>query len=114
MVNAISFIFPFPAFKDPVKHIKSLRAADPYDGNGGIGINPTDPNQFRATITGRTLAVSVDNANNTQVIVRNASGSVVLNSQFYGFTAEQLSATGAHTIEIRNGGLTLVGSFTAR
>ncbi len=87
---------------------------EPLDGPGKAGSTPTQPTDFRATITGRTLAVSVDNANNTQVIVRNASGSVVLNSQFYGFTAEQLAATGAHTIEIRNGGLTLVGSFTAR
>ena len=91
-----------------------LPADAPLDDPGHAGANPTDPNQFRATITGRTLAVTVDNANNTQVIVRNASGTVVLNSQFYGFTAEQLAATGAHTIEIRNGGLTLVGSFTAR
>ena len=86
---------------------------EPFDGPGQSGFDPTTPTQFRATITGRTLTVTVDNANNTQVIVRNASGSVVLNSQFYGFTAEQLAATGAHTIEIRNGGLTLVGSFTA-
>ena len=94
--------------------IGSLPGDDPFDSSGTIGGNPTTPTQFRATITGRTLAVNVDNANNTQVIVRNASGTVVLNSQFYGFTAEQLAATGAHTIEIRNGGLTLVGNFQAQ
>ncbi len=49
-----------------------------------------------------------------QVIVRNASGNVVLNRQFVGFNAEQLSASGAHSIEIHNGGLTLVGNFQAQ
>jgi len=87
---------------------------DPLDGHGQSGVDPTDPTQFYATITGRTLAVNVDNANNTQVIVRNATGNVVLNRQFVGFTSEQLSASGAHSIEIHNGGLTLVGNFQAQ
>ena len=86
---------------------------DPFDGSGSIGINPTDPSQFYATITGRTLAVSVDNANNTHVIVRNGAGNVVVNTQFVGFTSTQLAASGAHSIEIHNGGLTLVGNFQA-
>ena len=86
---------------------------DPLDGPGEIGGNPTDPNQFYATITGRTLAVSVSNGNNTQVIVRNGAGNVVMNTQFVGFTSTQLAASGAHSIEIHNGGLTLVGNFQA-
>lgn len=86
---------------------------DPLDGNDGIGAEPTHPNQFYATITGRTLAVSVSNGNNTQVIVRNGAGNVVVNTQFVGFTSTQLAASGAHSIEIHNGGLTLVGNFQA-
>lgn len=91
-----------------------LPGDDPLDGSGQMGSNPTHPNQFTATITGRTLAVNVTNSNNTQVIVRNASGNVVLNTQFVGYTAQQLNATGAHTIEIHNGGMTLVGQFQAQ
>ena len=90
-----------------------LPGDNPLDGPGQSGGDPTDPSQIRATIAGRTLTVYADNANNTQVIVRNASGNVVVNSQFYGFTTEQLANTGAHTIEIHNGGMTLVGSFSA-
>ena len=86
---------------------------DPLDGPGQSGSDPTDPNQFYATITGRTLAVSVANSNNTQVIVRNGAGNVVVNTQFVGFTSTQLAASGAHSIEIHNGGLTLVGNFQA-
>lgn len=92
----------------------SLPGDNPFDGSGHIGSNPTDPSQFRATIAGRTLAVTSDNANATQVIVRNAAGNVVVNTQFYGFTSQQLAASGAHSIEIHNGGLTLVGNFQAQ
>jgi len=97
-----------------VEVMGSLPGDDPFDGSGEIGPRPTQPTDFHATIAGRYLAVTADNANNTQVIVRNASGNVVLNRQFVGFTAEQLSASGAHSIEIHNGGLTLVGNFQAQ
>ena len=96
-----------------VEVMGTLPGEDPFDSPGESGNLPTDPNQFCATIAGRYLAVTSDNANATQVIVRNASGNVVLNRQFVGFTAEQLSASGAHSIEIHNGGLTLVGNFQA-
>ena len=96
-----------------VEVMGSLPGDDPFDGTGHIDPRPTQPTDFRATIAGRYLAVTSDNANATQVIVRNASGNVVLNRQFVGFTAEQLSASGAHSIEIHNGGLTLVGNFQA-
>ena len=91
-----------------------LPGDNPLDGPGELPDTPPHPNQFHATIAGRYLAVTADNANNTQVIVRNASGNVVLNRQFVGFTAEQLNASGAHSIEIHNGGLTLVGNFQAQ
>ncbi len=97
-----------------VEVMGSLPGDDPWDGSSHSGTDPTHPNQFRATIAGRYLAVTSDNANATQVIVRNATGNVVLNRQFVGFTAEQLSASGAHSIEIHNGGLTLVGNFQAQ
>ena len=90
-----------------------LPGDDPLDGSEQSGGTPTDPSQFYATITGRTLAVSVSNGNNTQVIVRNGAGNVVVNTQFVGFTSTQLAASGAHSIEIHNGGLTLVGNFQA-
>ena len=86
---------------------------DPFGNPEQEGTHPTQPTDFYATITGRTLAVSVANSNNTQVIVRNGAGNVVVNTQFVGFTSTQLAASGAHSIEIHNGGLTLVGNFQA-
>lgn len=92
----------------------TLPGDNPLDNPIHSGGDPTHPNQFHATITGRTLAVTADNANATQVIVRNAAGNVVVNTQFYGYTSQQLNASGAHSIEIHNGGMTLVGNFQAQ
>ena len=91
-----------------------LPGDDPTGNPSQEGTNPPQPTDFCATITGRLLAVNVNNANNTQVIVRNAAGNVVVNTQFYGYTAQQLNASGAHSIEIHNGGMTLVGQFQAQ
>ncbi|MBQ7698610.1 MAG: hypothetical protein IJT35_08550 [Paludibacteraceae bacterium] len=71
------------------------------------------PEQFRVTITGSLLSVTADNSNLTRVIVRNSAGNIVLNRQFVGGTMEQLGTTGNHSIEIQNGGMTLVGMFSA-
>ena len=74
---------------------------------------PTRPNEIRATIAGCLLSVTADNSNLTRVIVRNSAGNIVLNRQFVGGTMEQLGTTGNHSIEIQNGGMTLVGMFSA-
>ena len=77
------------------------------------GDTPTRPNEIRATIAGSMLSVTSDNSNLTRVIVRNSAGNIVLNRQFVGGTMEQLGTTGNHSIEIQNGGMTLVGMFSA-
>ena len=77
------------------------------------GDTPTRPNEIRATIAGSLLSVTSDNSNLTRVIVRNSAGNIVLNRQFVGGTMEQLGTTGTHSIEIQNGGMTLVGMFSA-
>ena len=77
--------------------------------------NPPRPNQFRATISGRTLTVTSDNSNATRVVVRTlSSGTVVSDIQFVGYTATELSASGDYSIDIQNSSLTLVGQFSAQ
>ena len=86
---------------------------DPLDSPREEGTNPPQPTDFRATIAGSLLSVTSDNGNLTRVIVRNSAGNIVLNRQFVGGTMEQLGTTGNHSIEIQNGGMTLVGMFSA-
>lgn len=124
LILALSFIMtmPFVLFAEEqeveielieVVGAGALPGDDPLGNPAQEDTNPPQPTDFYATITGRTLAVSVSNGNNTQVIVRNGAGNVVVNTQFVGFTSTQLAASGVHSIEIHNGGLTLVGNFQA-
>lgn len=75
--------------------------------------DPPRPNDFRATITGRTLAIT-SGTYSAQVTVRNSAGTPVLTRQFVGGTMEQLSASGAYSLELQSGSLTLVGVFDAQ
>lgn len=85
---------------------------DPFSNPEQEGNVPPQPNDFRATITGGTLAIT-SGTHSAQVIVRNSSGAQVLNRQFVGGTMEQLSA-GSYSLEIQSGSLTLVGMFDAQ
>ena len=73
---------------------------------------PPQPTEFRATIAGRTLAIT-SGTHSAQVIVRDGSGSTVLNRQFVGGTIEQIPTSGNYSLEIQSGSLTLVGAFVA-
>lgn len=90
-----------------------LPGDNPLGSPDDQGIDPIQPNDFRATITGRTLAIT-SGVHSAQVIVRDGSGSTVLNTQFVGGTVEQLSNSGAYSLEIHSGSLTLVGAFVAQ
>ena len=76
------------------------------------GSDPPRPTDFRATIAGSNLSVTVENTNSVQMTVRNASGNTVVNRQFVGGTMEQLPA-GTYSLELNSGSLTLVGAFVA-
>lgn len=89
-----------------------LPGDDPFGNPEQEGNTPPDPNQFRATITGTNLAVTVTNTHAINMTVRNASGSTVVSRQFVGGTMEQLPA-GAYSLELNSGSLTLIGAFVA-
>ena len=86
---------------------------NPLDDEEQSPPTPVHPNDFRATIAGRTLAIT-SGVHSAQVIVRDGSGSTVLNTQFVGGTVEQLSNSGSYSLEIHSGSLTLVGAFVAQ
>lgn len=85
-----------------------LPSGNPHD----YGTDPDQPNQFRATIAGSNLTVTVTNTNPVQMTVRNSGGNTVVNRQFVGGAMEQLPA-GTYSIELNSGSLTLVGAFVA-
>jgi len=84
---------------------------DPIHGGGDD--TPPHPNDFRATIAGSTLAIT-SGTHSARVIVRDNTGTSVLDRQFVGGTMEQLSTPGAYSLEIQSGTLTLVGLFDAQ
>ena len=83
---------------------------DPIHGGGGD--TPPQPTDFRATITGSTLAIT-SGTHSAQLIVRNSAGTQVLNRQLVGGTVEQIASPGSYSLEIQSGSLTLVGFFEA-
>ncbi len=89
-----------------------LPGDDPFSNPYQEGDTPTPPNEFRATITGRTLEIT-SGTHDARVIVRNSSNMQVLDRQFVGGTVEQLPAAGNYSLEIQSGSLTLVGVFEA-
>lgn len=88
-----------------------LPGDNPFSNPEQEGNVPPQPGEFRASITGRTLAIT-SGVHSAQLIVRNSAGTQVLNRQFVGGTVEQLSA-GSYSLEIQSGSLTLVGVFEA-
>lgn len=90
-----------------------LPGDDPFGNPEQEPPTPPQPNDFRATISGRTLAIT-SGTNSAVVIVRNSAGTQVLNRQFVGGTMEQLANSGSYSLEIQSGSLTLVGAFDAQ
>ena len=89
-----------------------LPGDNPLDNPEQEGNNPPQPGNFRATITGSTLAIT-SGTHGARVIVRNSSNMQILDRQFVGGTIEQLPATGNYSLEIHSGSLMLVGVFEA-
>lgn len=90
-----------------------LPGDNPFDGPTEEGDVPPQPTDFRATIAGSTLAIT-SGTHSARVIVRDNTGTSVLDRQFVGGTMEQLSTPGNYSLEINSGSLTLVGVFAAQ
>ena len=95
-----------------VSTIGTLPGDNPLDNPEQSVPEPPRPNDFRATITGRTLEIT-SGTHDARVIVRNSSNVQVLDRQFVGGTVEQLPLAGLYSLEIQSGSLTLVGAFEA-
>lgn len=76
---------------------------------------PTNPNQFRAALSGRTLVVTADTGNSARVEVVNlTTGTKTVSKSFHTSTVEQLPAAGHYAVEIQSAGTTVGGYFEVR
>lgn len=94
-----------------------LPGDNPLDGPGQIGINPIDPNSFRATIDGTTMSVSKQESmipSAQATVVNAATGSLVFNQQFTSAVSTQIATPGVYVLRIETATGALVGQFRVR
>ena len=91
-----------------------LPGDNPLDDANQTQIDPTRPGDFRATINGRALSISRQEASipSAQAVVVNATtGSVVVNEVFTESMQEQIPSAGAYILNILTAGGALTGQF---
>ncbi|MBQ9296910.1 MAG: hypothetical protein IJ204_06890 [Paludibacteraceae bacterium] len=94
-----------------ISQMGNLPSDTPLDGPDISNPTPTRPNDFRATVDGRTLSVSIEEPAITGAQLRvYKQGGLVVNRFFSSATAELLTA-GSYSLEIETDGGLLVGTF---
>ena len=91
-----------------------LPGDNPLDNPSELGYDPTRPGDFRATINGRALSITKQEASipSAQAVVVNATtGSVVVNEVFTESMQEQIPNAGAYILNILTAGGALTGQF---
>ena len=76
--------------------------------------DPTRPNDFRAAIDGNALSITKENEAipfAQAIVVKAATGGVVLNQQFTASLQEQIANAGVYVLRIETAGGALVGQF---
>ena len=97
-----------------VVNLTPLPGDNPLDDNSNPPVNPTRPGDFRATINGRALSITKQEASipSAQAVVVNATtGSVVVNEVFTESMQEQIPNAGAYILNILTAGGALTGQF---
>ena len=91
-----------------------LPGDNPLDNPSELGYDPTRPTDFRATINGRALSITKQEASipSAQAVVVNVTtGSVVVNEVFTESMQEQIPDAGAYILNILTAGGALTGQF---
>lgn len=98
-----------------VVSIGFISGSDPLDDEGHMGDIPPRPNDFRATIDGNVLNVTIQNEAipSAQLRVYRQSTQVV-NRSFAISTTEWLTTPGAYFLEIETTGGMLIGNFNVQ
>ena len=91
-----------------------LPGDNPLDDANQTQVDPTRPRDFRATINGRALSITKQEASipSAQAVVVNATtGNVVVNEVFTESMEEQIPNAGAYILNILTAGGALTGQF---
>ena len=91
-----------------------LPGDNPLDNPSELGYDPTRPGDFRATINGRALSITKQEASipSAQAVVVNATtGSVVVNEVFTESIEEQIPDAGVYVLNILTASGALTGQF---
>ncbi len=91
-----------------------LPGDNPLDDPSQSGQNPPSPTDFRATINGNALSVTILNEDipSAQAIVVNAStGNIVVNSNFTESLQQQIPNAGVYVLNIQTANGALTGQF---
>ncbi len=91
-----------------------LPGDNPLDNPSELGYDPTRPGDFRATINGRALSITKQEASipSAQAVVVNVTtGSVVVNEVFTESMQEQIPNAGAYILNILTASGALTGQF---
>ena len=91
-----------------------LPGDNPLDNPSELGYDPTRPGDFRATINGRALSITKQEASipSAQAVVVNATtGSVVVNEVFTESMQELIPNAGAYILNILTASGALTGQF---
>ena len=88
----------------------------PLDGPEQSIPTPPSPTNFRATINGNVLSVTIlePSIPSAQVYVWGQSNSPVVNTTVYSTSTEWISNSGSYSLEIQTAGGTLVGNFNVQ
>lgn len=124
LVLSILFIIPCALRAEEVEiqlmeviGMGTLPGDGPLDDSNNPPINPTRPNDFRATINGNSFSLVKRSASipSAQATVVNAStGNVVLNQQFANSIQHQIATSGVYILHIQTANGALTGQFVVQ
>ncbi len=94
--------------------LSPLPGDNPLDDPEQADPQPTRPRNFRATIDGNTLSVSIEEPSIPTAnlrVTRVGTNALVVNHSFSDETVEQMPASDSYVIEIETAGGSLIGYF---
>lgn len=109
----IGYVSAQLSMREQVIILTEVITCSPLDDNlKDDGRDRPDPTQFRATQDENTITAKADTEDIAHVAIRNqATGTTIVNQDFWDETTIVVPAKGTYTISITSGGTTVEGQF---